>query len=161
MKKQRGFTLIELMVILAIVAIVAGFGVPQLSRMLQTNRADAALISLSSHLAYARSEAVKGSSSISIAGLTAGQWELGWVVFVDNNGDGVLDPEDQSLRVVNALNIPNFTITPTGANSITYERLGDVVAQNSFNLVEPGKSNKTLTVTTTGQTSVADNLKLP
>jgi len=156
MKKIRGFSLIELMVILAVVAIIAAFGVPQISRMLQTNRTVTALNSLSAHLNLARSEAVRRSSSVSVAGLDPAkpaQWELGWVVFVDTNTNGALDAGEKELRVVNALDIPNFTITPD-VNSVTYERLGAVIAENSFTLTEYGQPSRTLKVSATGHVSI-------
>ena len=136
--------------------------------LLQTNRADAALNSLSAHLAYARSEAVKRSSNVSLAGLdtdNSTQWELGWVVFVDNNSNGILDLGEQQLRVVNALNIPDFTVTPVNANSVTYDSLGAMTVPNSFNLIEEDKSgtiksDKTLAINNIGRVSITDHLKL-
>ena len=162
MRTQIGFTLIELMVALAILGIVVGFGVPQISRIVQNNRLVASLNSLSAHLTYARSEAVKRSTNVSVAPLTPPNWLLGWQVFVDQNADGILDPGEQQLRVVDDFNIPNATILPAG-NFVTYDRLGvatdrllgaDPLAAEKFTLTAPPSPNQTITISKTGHVTI-------
>ena len=150
MRKHRGFTLIELMVVLAVTGIMLGFGVPRLTAMLQSNRTAASLNSLSAHLNYARSEAVRRNANITVAALDPGfpaQWHRGWVVFIDTNNNGTLDALEQQLRVVEALNIPNFTITPT-INVVTYNRLG-TATQSQFTFTKDGQT-KTMSISATG-----------
>lgn len=158
MIKQAGFTLIELMVTLAVAAIMMSFGVPKITGMLQGDRYVASLNSLSAHLNYARNEAVKRSITVSVAALDPAkpdEWDLGWVVFVDNSGDGILDAGEQQLRIINALNIPKLTIRPKGAiNSVTYDRLG-AAPGNGFKLLESGYTTvKSLTISATGHVSI-------
>jgi type IV fimbrial biogenesis protein FimT len=94
MKKYSGFTLVELMITLAIVGILLMVGVPSLKTFMQGNQLIAASNELVSALHVARSEAIKLNSRISICdssdgktcGLT-GDWSNGWIVFVDANGD--------------------------------------------------------------------------
>lgn len=158
MRRQHGFTLIELMVVLAVTGIMLGFGVPKITRMLQGNRVVASLNNLSAHLIYARSEAVRRSTSVSVVALDPDPtlWERGWMVFVDPNADGVLDPGEQQLRVVDALNIPNFTIRPTN-NIVTFNRLG-TAPQNGFTLTESTDSEhiieKKINISPTGHVNI-------
>ncbi len=56
--KQRGFTLIELMVIIALVAIMAGVAVPSFTRFVNNNRVTTQADEIHRFLQYARGEAV-------------------------------------------------------------------------------------------------------
>jgi type IV fimbrial biogenesis protein FimT len=94
MKKYSGFTLIELMITLAVVGILLMVGVPSLKTFLQSNQLVAASNELISALHVARSEALKLNSRVSICESSdgkscsnTGSWKNGWIVFVDANGD--------------------------------------------------------------------------
>jgi len=136
MTKQRGFTLIELMVILAVVATVAAFGVPQIQSIMQNNRVVAALNSLSAHMQYARSEAIKRAADISIMADDPGliNWHQGWIVFIDDDTDGIADPGEEKLRQVDALEIPNVTITGTNRN-LTFTADGSTTATFDYIII--------------------------
>lgn len=56
--KQRGFTLIELMVIIALVAIMAGIAVPSFTQFVRNNRVTTQADEIHRFLQYARGEAV-------------------------------------------------------------------------------------------------------
>ncbi len=92
--KHAGFTLIELMVVLAIVGILIMVGVPQLQTFMQGNRLVASTNELHSALHIARSEAIKLNSSVSMCTSDDSEtcsddnnWANGWIVFADANGD--------------------------------------------------------------------------
>lgn len=94
MKKHSGFTLVELMITMAIVGILLVVGVPSLKTFMQGNQLIAASNELVSALHVARSEAIKLNSRVSICEssdgtscTTTGDWSNGWIVFVDANGD--------------------------------------------------------------------------
>lgn len=85
---QKGFTLIELMITLAVLAIVLGIAAPSFSSMLQDNRASTLGSELQGALQFARSEAVKRRQSVVICRSNAGggdceegtDWSGGWLV---------------------------------------------------------------------------------
>ena len=92
-----GFTLIEVMVVVAIVAILAALAVPSFTDMLQRNRLSAASSALQVSLSLARSEAIKRGADARVtvaANAAAGVWANGWTVFVDgtSNANGGLGP---------------------------------------------------------------------
>lgn len=96
MKNNAGFTLIELMITVAIVGILLVVGVPSLKNTMQSNQVIAASNDLVSAMHIARSEAIKLNSRVTICESsngtscgTTGSWEDGWIVFVD--ADGLLD----------------------------------------------------------------------
>ena len=106
MKKEHGFTLIEMMITLFIVSILLTVGVPSLKTFLQSNQLIAATNELVSALHVARSEAIKLNSRVSVCessdGKTCsatGNWKNGWIVFVD--ADGGLDNNGSTCAALN------------------------------------------------------------
>ncbi len=86
----NGFSLIELMVVVAMVAILGALAAPSFTQLLRNNRLAAASSALQVSLSLARSEAVKRGSDARVtvaANGTAGSWLNGWTVFVDNTTD--------------------------------------------------------------------------
>ena len=93
MKKNSGFTLVELMITIAIVGILAVVGIPSLKTFMQGSQLIASTNELVSALHIARSEAIKQNSRVSICEssdgatcTTTGDWKNGWIVFVDATG---------------------------------------------------------------------------
>jgi len=114
MKRSTGFTLIELMVTVAIAAVLLGIAFPSMRSMLQNNRVTSAANSLIGAYSLARSEAIKrggnGGAALCPSADGAGcavSWAaaLGWIVFADANSDGVPD--------VNGL-VRSWSFNPTG-----------------------------------------------
>ena len=98
MNRQRGFTLIELIITVAIVAILLAIGVPSFQEMMRNNRVAAHTNDRLSSLNLARSEAIKRGVRVSLCkssdGLscaTTGDWTQGWIVFVDTDNDATVD----------------------------------------------------------------------
>ncbi|KWR90096.1 GspH/FimT family pseudopilin [Cupriavidus sp. IDO] len=76
---HAGFTLIELMTAVVVLAIVAFAAAPSFSSMLAQQRVRGAALDLSSSLLLARSEAVKRNATVSVAA-TGTAWTGGWTV---------------------------------------------------------------------------------
>lgn len=99
MKKYSGFSLIELMIALAVLSIIISVGLPRMSVFFKGNRMVVNANDLIAGLNIARSEAIKRNSRVSIcksanAGEatpsceTAGGWDQGWFVFVEGKDEG-------------------------------------------------------------------------
>ena len=76
--RQHGFTAIELMVVVAIVAVLAALAGPSFTPLIERWRVRDAAESLTSTLYYARSEAIKRGGGIAID--ATGGWDQGWKV---------------------------------------------------------------------------------
>jgi len=155
MRKQRGFTLIELMVILAIVAIIAGFGVPQIIGLIQNNRVVSQVNNLSAQLQYARSEAVRRASAINVIANDTGttNWKGGWTVYIDSDNDNTVD-KGEELRIVAALDIPNVTITGPSTN-IVFSADGSSGTAQILTLADTKTSTSyTVNISTTGNIKI-------
>jgi type IV fimbrial biogenesis protein FimT len=76
-----GFTLVELMVTVAIVAILAAAAAPNIRDMIQRNRVSAYSTELIAALALARSEAIRRGTTTALSSVTSGgSLTLGWQV---------------------------------------------------------------------------------
>ena len=110
-RHQMGFTLIEMMIVLLIAGVVLALSGPSMARLLQKNRLQSAAGNFYGDLMLARSEAIKRNqpvvlckSSSGTACVVAGNWEQGWMSFVDQDADGALDVGEPILHVAKALN---------------------------------------------------------
>ena len=78
-RSARGFTLVEMMTVVSILAVMLGIIAPSFSSFLASQQAKALTYDLTSDLMLARNEALKRNVSVSITRAGSG-WELGWTV---------------------------------------------------------------------------------
>lgn len=132
---QRGFTMIETMVVVAIMATLMTLAAPSLTPIVEGWRVRQAAEGLLSTMYFARSEAVKRNGNVIIrkepstdtSACTAGtgntDWGSGWFVFVDADSNGVLDGGEEVLQ--RFASPTNVSVTRTGGgNCIEINRWG-------------------------------------
>jgi type IV fimbrial biogenesis protein FimT len=93
---KKGFTLIELMIVISLVGILTSLALPSFESFLRKRQMVGSSDLLYTSLYLARSEAVKRNSTVTIckssdAATCGGSWSDGWLMFEDNNSDGSLD----------------------------------------------------------------------
>ena len=174
MKKSLGYTLIELMTILAVISILLTVGLPLMNIFFEGNRMISNTNDLVAGLNIARSEAIKQQMRITLcqsddqASCTAtGQWEDGWIVFQDPNGNVSVDPGERILRLSagasgNQVTIRSNDVTNLVANSVSFTSRGLPKALNGG--VQTGTfrvcDNRGLKVNADGTTTVARGVNL-
>ncbi len=99
----RGFTLVELTVVLTIAGILLAIGVPAMHGLVQTQRVSAAANDLLSAMNLARSEAIRRAGRVDMVPTDGANWSSGWVVFVDQDGDLAIDADEVVIHVRGAL----------------------------------------------------------
>lgn len=104
--RQWGFSLIELMVVVAITAILLAIGLPSFQGALRSNLVTTTANELMSSFALARTEALRSPGGAAICSTDdgtacGGDWNDGWMVWVDMDGDGLPSgDDDRVLRYV-------------------------------------------------------------
>lgn len=132
---QQGFTMLELLIAIAILGILAAVSLPSFMDTLGRWSANSATRSLASSLNLARSESIKQGLDVSICPTNTGTdcvanaWNGGWIIFVDANGDadgaaGSIDAGDTIIRVYEPLSNMSVTTTPANTNLLEYDRKG-------------------------------------
>lgn len=118
---QRGFTLIEMMVTLTVLAIMLGLGVPSFRNFIAGQKVKSASHDLMTALVLARSEAIKRNAEVTIAPITANTWVSGWTVKAASSATTV--HEQQALSGV--------TITSPSSN-VVYKANGRPASASKF-----------------------------
>lgn len=111
-KNQFAFTLLELLITLAIIAILANIGVPSFTKLIQHNKVTAEVNQLNGMLQSARNTAITQHKLVTVCPTNNGQscqkdWSLGYMVFIDNNGDRQYNQDEQlvSQHIIKDKNI--------------------------------------------------------
>ena len=131
---ERGFTAIELMVTVSIVALLLALAAPSFTPLIESWRVRQATEQLQSTLNYARSEAIKHGGRVAIQkipnntnGCTSAtdnsDWDCGWIVCQDTNGNGTCNATEPVLQRIDAPAKVQITRTGGGA-SIKLNRWG-------------------------------------
>lgn len=105
-----GFTMLELVVVLAVVAVLAGVAAPSMNRLRQEHRMQGLAEELLGSLMLARAEALRHQQRVTVCARSAdercaasGPWTAGWIVFVDSNDNAQRDSQEVLLQKHSAL----------------------------------------------------------
>lgn len=91
--KPQGFTLIELMITVLILAIILGLGIPGFFEQIKNIHTKVAMHDLLRAIESTRTLAVT-SNKRTVLLANQEDWEQGWTLFIDENDDGELNGEE-------------------------------------------------------------------
>lgn len=132
---NRGVTLIELLVALAVLAIALSLAAPSFSDTIRNQRLSSRSFSLQEDLAYARAEAVKLQGNVALAA-KGGDLTNGWVVFADADADEKLDAGEPTLREQGAMSGGYSMKAATGVGNpkagVGFDRRGALVGRGTL-----------------------------
>lgn len=169
MKKHSGFTLIEVVITLAVIAVLVALTVPSFRGTIQNNRATAQANELVSALNLARGESIKRGAPVTVCASTntvsatptcsgVNDWATGWVAFTDNNATGA-PSVGTVLQVWEPLE-GNPTLASGGGTATPFVRFaasGRVTPTTMFTLTLPdctGNQRRQIDVAPMGRVSV-------
>ena len=129
-----GFTAIELLIVITILAVLTAMAVPSFGPMIERWRTNQAVDNITSTIYVARSEAIKRGGRVSVRKMANGtdgcsfastnqEWSCGWIIFVDADENGNLDAGEeilQSFQMPTSVNVMNNN----SAASFRFDRWG-------------------------------------
>ena len=143
--KNRGFTLIEMMVTLVVLTILLSIGLPSFQGAIRDNRVTTKTNELIAAINLARSEAIRRGEQVDVSP-NAGDWNQGWTVQLT---DGT---------VLRSFDAPSGTITVAGnAGILSYSATGlptdyttrvDTLVTRTFNVCDSGEYGRQIRMVT-------------
>jgi type IV fimbrial biogenesis protein FimT len=177
---QRAFTLIELIVVVAVAAILVSVGIPSFQNLINSNQLTSVTNEFVTALHYTRSEAIKRGATVTmcrrvfdddnnpqcgVSGDGKG-WEAGWLIFVNPSDAGQFNADDGEtlLRVHDAI---GFGTQLRGNSKVAefvsyvgsgFSRPGSLVICNEKDVgradLKSGSSAKVITISNTGRPAI-------
>ena len=182
MKKQNGFNIIEILVVIVILAVLMGLAAPSFVRTLRSTTVSNSINGMMSDLRYARSEAVRRGSTVIVcrsddpeaaspvcatSGAGSSGWASGWIVFLDVAGSGTKTAIDTNvvLKIQPAnTNIESINENPSGSTKFAFVSTGrlnglagitTIVFGGSTNF--PSDIQRVLCISMTGHARISGN----
>lgn len=167
-KQNAGFTIIELMMVVVILAILGAVALPSFQGLLASNRLTSAANDMLAGVMMARSEAIKrgkrvvlcksGNSSTCDNSLT---WSSGWIVFVDDDNNATRANSEELLRVGSSIAAQITATADTDvANYISFAARGSArltsggSQSGNITFCIPGQSQRQIALIGSGRASV-------
>lgn len=143
LRRVRGLTLVELLIVLVVIAVLVAIGLPNFSGFVREQRVRAVASDLAGDFALARSEAAArgmpviiaraGAVGCQIGGQGGTVWREGWCLFADANRNGTMDPGEQ-IKVQQPYNPPLRICSPVAefANTVVFGPRGQIVRNTAI-----------------------------
>lgn len=169
-KKHAGFTLIELLITISIAAILLTIAAPSFGNLIQDNRINTQRDNLYTAIMFTRSEAVKRGRQVIICSSSNqsqcnGNWQDGWIVFVDSDKSDTYDAGEPLLKVFSQLEGGNSVSFSNPNNLIGYSAEGLSISPivNTFTLCDSRGLNNArgISIAVTGRISKGTGLACP
>jgi type IV fimbrial biogenesis protein FimT len=165
--RVAGFTTVELLVTIAVAAVLLTLAVPSMRTLIQNMRMTSQANDLISDINFARSEAIKRSANVTICQSadstaasptcsTGADWKVGRIIFIDSDSDGQHASTEELLRIREPLD-GNNTLT-SGVNLVVYARNGATTAgaKIDFNLCDTrgASAGRNISIEATGRAAI-------
>lgn len=135
MKKEKAFTLIELMVTIAILAIIATLAAPNLSQMLHNTKVNTSSGDILSFLQQSRTEAIRLGKIVTVCGSSDGSNCL--ATNKTNWSTGLIAKYSGSTTPIQKLTFESSQLSITAPETITFNSVGSTTAEHEITVTIP------------------------
>lgn len=147
--RARGFTLIEMMTAIVVLAVILAIAVPNLAGFVRTSRVRGAQSELISSLMLARSEAAKRGVTVSVgasAPVAGSEFSAGWTVWIDANADGAVNSGETVIRQypdISSAVVIRSRVGATSTSSVSFASTGFLTPASTVSFSVCGKNDTT------------------
>jgi len=163
-RAASGFTMVELMVTIAVAAILMAIAFPSFQSVMRSNRLATATNQVIGAVSLARTEAIRNTRGAGVCASSDGStcavstdWATGWLVWSDLDGNGTYDgsPTDTALRFMKG-DAKTVVTGPSAATAIRFDARGRLAGAQQTIVLQPVTCGtqalrRTLTVAVSGQ----------
>ncbi len=159
---EQGMTMVELMITLALIAIIVSLAAPSFSKFVNNNRVTSATNDLIASLNLARTEAIKRNGAVLMRSKNgSANWAGGHRVGVDMHGDGdVVDTVSGEAELLRDIGGPHATVTMTNVSSdptqVSFNATGEVENSHVFTIdsTQAGVCDRNVQLSVAGSTTL-------
>lgn len=149
MKQQSAFTLIELMVTIAVLAIIATLAAPNLSQMLHNTKVNTSSGDILSFLQQSRTEAIRFGKTVTVCGSSDGSSCLS--ANKTNWSTGLIATHSGSTTPIQKLTFDSSQLSITGPETITFNTFGSTTAEHEITVTIPDANTYSVCVEVIGR----------
>lgn len=148
-RRVLGFTAIELLITVVVVAVLVSLALPSFRVFLQNNRLKTETSEFFAAISLARTEAIANAAQATLCvsanqtACTAGTWDQGWLakIWVDADGDGAVDAGEE--RILRARPAPsNGIVLTAGGTVLSFSAGGAAGGTISFEVCDETRSSE-------------------